>query len=96
MNSTYHSPDSLSTRIDYADRQTLERYEDGRVWFLVVDEDLPLENFAWTSLYSPQQVQDYLQSGAVQLHRTLETLPGEDFDCIYLENAYILKPDQKG
>ena len=81
----------LASMIDYAHRKSLQPYDDGRIWFLVVKPELPLEEIAWCCLYNPDRVLQLLDREAVQTYSSIKFVPGNDFHCIYFEDAYFLK-----
>jgi hypothetical protein len=82
----------LNSLIDHAPRQQLLRYDDGRMWFLVKDAEIDLATAAWCGLQDPQQLLEWVEAGRVLLSKSIHQLPGEDFYCIYFEDAYFLAP----
>lgn len=81
---------TLNNLIDYANRHTLSRYDDGRKWFFINSTQVSLSEVAWVALHQPEYVIELIKDGFVQLAPTLAAIPGEDFLCIYFEDAYFL------
>ncbi|MCU0548704.1 MAG: hypothetical protein MUC48_05085 [Leptolyngbya sp. Prado105] len=84
------SVEYLKSMIDYADRRTLSRYEDGRKWFLLPSPKLSLSQVAWAALHQPDYVIQLVQDQRLLLAASLAHLPGGHFICIYFEDAYWL------
>lgn len=81
---------TLNNLIDHADRRTLSRYEDGRKWFFINSTQVSLSEVAWAAVHQPDYVIELIKDGFVQLAPTLAAISGEDFLCIYFEDAYFL------
>lgn len=81
---------TLNNLVDYADRRTLSRYDDGRNWFFINSTQVSLSEVAWAALHQPDYLIDLIKDGLIQIAPSLTAIPGEDFLCIYFEDAYIL------
>lgn len=81
---------TLNNLVDYADRRSLSRYDDGRKWFFINSSQISLSKVAWAALHQPDYVFELIKDGLVQLAPTFTAIPGEDFLCIYFEDAYFL------
>lgn len=88
--------EELASQIDYAHRGALKPYDDDkRHWVLVIDEELELACVAHAAIHDAEVFIDWVNSNKVRVYPTLKAIVGEDFYCIYLGDAYLLKPWQE-
>gem|GEM_PF-953131 len=80
----------LQSKVDYATRAQLSRYDDGRVWCLVLPS-LSLSGLAWASLHNPQLVLDCVDAGQILVLQSLKQVPGNAFWCIHFEDSYWIE-----
>lgn len=77
--------------IEIAQRYALEPYDDGRKWFLCSTDlsvDLAAEAIIEGRLPA---LQLFFGSGQLKEFKNFKEIEGNSFECIFLENAYILK-----
>lgn len=92
MNTTTPTPEPLENLIDYANRETLQGYDDGRLWFLLKDAELRLAQVAQAAIAQPEHFLGWLAQGKIRFASSIHLLPGGDFYCLYFRDAYFLQP----
>lgn len=81
--------------VDIAQRYALEPYDDGRKWFLcsgALEVDLAAEVIIEGRLPA---LQLYFGSNQLKEYKSFKEIEGVQFECLFLENAYVLKRCEK-
>jgi len=87
------TPDYFEQLKDYAHRGQLQQYDDGRWWYLLLDEDTSLGELAYAAYTGGHSIFKTLsQKQLLIIKNTIRDIPGDDFLCIYFEDAYFLEP----
>lgn len=87
------TPDYFEQLKDYAHRRQLQQYDDGRWWYLLLDRETILGELAYSAYTGDCSMFETLfQEGLLIIKNTIRDIPGDDFFCIYSEDAYFLEP----
>ena len=84
---------TFESMIDYAGREQLTPYNDGRKWFYLRDHTERLEQIAGAAYTGDMDfLKRLVEEGKLLITGTIDNIPGKHFLCIYFEDAYFLKP----
>lgn len=79
--------------VDYAHRRSLIHYDDGRMWYLLLDDDITLGQLAEAAHSGNKDLFERLTSeGKLIVRRSIRDIPGDDFLVIYFVDAYFMRP----
>lgn len=78
---------------DYAHRDQLAQYQDGRAWVFLHNPALRTLGQVASYFYNgnKEQIEHLIAIKAISVFKTLAEVPGNDFIVIYFEDAYFLK-----
>ena len=84
--------EELEGLIDYADKKTLLRYDDGRLWLYLKDNTISLGLIASAAIKGQYAFLNQLyKDGKIVIADSIKEIPGEDFLCIYSPKIYYIK-----
>jgi hypothetical protein len=84
--------EELEGLIDYADKKTLLRYDDGRLWLYLKDNTISLGLIASAAIKGQFTILNQLyKDGKIVIADSIKEIPGEDFLCIYSPKIYYIK-----
>ena len=90
---TQHLANRLEADVDVASRQSLEPYDDGRLWFYVGNPALSLGQVGQVIMEGDMaQLDAWVKSEQVSIHESLMCFEGENFRVLWFENAYVVAP----
>jgi hypothetical protein len=87
------TPEFFEKLKDYANKQSLKPYNDGRLWFYLKDPVIALGELAHAAYTGNIAfIKQLIQNNNLLTFDTIEKVPGNDFLCIYFDDAYFLEP----
>jgi hypothetical protein len=79
------------SQIDVVPRQSLEPYDDGRLWFLITRSELWLGTVAQVVMDNDvAQMKTWIEAQQVSVYPSLQHIEGAVFQVIWFENAYVM------
>jgi hypothetical protein len=77
----------------YAHRSALIHLDNVESWFYLTDGNIQLERLAFAVFTGDAEfIKDLVINGQLLITKTVRDIPGDDFLCIDLQDAYLLKP----
>ncbi|MGB3494706.1 MAG: hypothetical protein WBA57_18405 [Elainellaceae cyanobacterium] len=92
-----HLIHQLNADVDVASRQSLQSYDDGRLWFFVNHSELSLGRVGQVIIENDTaQMTAWAAEGQVMIYPSLSCVEGGNFWVLWFENAYVLAPYSRG
>ena len=90
---TNMTAEEMDELVDYAHRSSLLKYNDGRLWYFLTDEAVPLGQLAWAVTNNKVELLKTLAAGnGIFITKSIRNIPGDDFLCLYHPDVCFLKP----
>jgi hypothetical protein len=84
--------EELEEMLDFADKETLSRYDDGRLWLYLKDDTISLGLIAYAVIKGQYLFLNQLyKDGKIVIADSIKDIPGEDFLCIYSPKIYYIR-----